>query len=318
MVHKSHHLPAVVKQLIEICDGTFEITLVPTTNELFSTWEPGAHIDVVVPGFGIRQYSLIGDCGDPNYWKFAVQKEEYGRGASKYLCEELKIGDFLEVGQPRNNFPLEQATKYCFIAGGIGITGLLPMIENVGEGEENWRLYFLGKNTTRMPYVQSLRSKYPNFVHTHQSENDSRINLQVLIDQLEVGTEVYACGPEGLLNELETLCGTKQGIGLHIERFTPRTISKELVNTEFIVECKKSQLEVVVPEDESVFMALDFAGIELEGDCMEGTCGACVTTVLGGVVDHRDSVLSANERSENNKMLICVSRSLSPKLIVDL
>lgn len=314
MIHNSHLEKAEVVYRHKITEDSIEIGLNPATNRDFAAWEPGAHIDVVIPEHGVRQYSLLGDMKTPNLWKIAIQREEHGRGASKYLCDQLEVGDTLEVGLPRNNFPLESSKFYCFVAGGIGITGLLPMIETVAAANEGWTLHFLGKSEIRMPYLQYLRDQFPNQVITHESSNRTRIDIEKLLASQMPGTSIYACGPEGLLDELEHRCESIPSLDLHIERFSPKKITRELVNKEFSVVCKKSQIEVTVPEDESIFMALDFAGVELEGDCMEGTCGACVTEVLSGDIDHRDSILSPIEQSQNNKMMICVSRSLGTSL----
>lgn len=318
MIHNSHLEKAEVVYRRELTEDSIEIGLIPTTNRDFPTWEPGAHIDLVIPELGVRQYSLIGDLKTNNLWKIAIQREEQGRGGSKFLCDQLKVGDTLEVGIPRNNFPLQSAKHYCFVAGGIGITGLLPMIEKVASTNESWTLYFLGKSENRMPYLPYLRDQFPNQVMTHESADGKRIDIEQLLESQVPGTSIYACGPEGLLDELEQRCENISSLDLHIERFSPKKIKRELVNKEFSVFCKKSQIVVTVPEDESIFMALDFAGIELEGDCMEGTCGACVTEVLSGDIDHRDSILSPIEQSQNNKMMICVSRSLSSQIELEI
>ncbi|MFI5606894.1 PDR/VanB family oxidoreductase [Amycolatopsis sp. NPDC051903] len=272
-------------------------------------WTPGAHVDVEVrPGVN-RQYSLCGDPAERGCWRIAVLREDPSRGGSRYLHEEVPAGSSLRVGEPRNNFALEPAPAYAFVAGGIGITPLLPMIRAVAASGAEWTLHYGARTRARMAFLDELAA-YGDRVRVLPEDEHG---LLPLADIVAGGGLVYCCGPEPLLAAAERLCPADR---LRLERFRPREEEFGPAGA-FEVFASLSGQTVEVAATESVLDALDLAGVGVPSSCREGTCGTCETTVLDGEVEHRDSVLSEEERTSGKTMMICVSRARSARLVLD-
>jgi ferredoxin-NADP reductase len=251
-------------------------------------------------------------------WRVAVLVEEDGRGGSLYIREEVHEGDEIEVLGPRNHFPLTAADSYVFIAGGIGVTPLIPMIEELDARDATWKLIYLGRSIEAMAYAEELSGRYPDRVLLSPRDTAESFDIESAVAELPSDTHVYSCGPERLLSAIEAAMGETGLERVHVERFHPREVVADGPDQEFIVYCKRSDVELVVPDDESILMAADFAGIDIPGDCMEGTCGACETRVFEGEIDHRDSVLTPQAREAGETMMICVSRCKGGRLVIDL
>ena len=280
-------------------------------------WEPGAHVDLVL-GDVLRQYSLCGDPGDPMTYRVAVLRESRSSGGSRYVHDLLRPGDMVEVGGPRNNFRLgADHDRYVFVAGGIGITPLLPMIAQVDRAGQPWHLHYGGRSRVSMAFLDEL-SRYRNRVSLVFEDLDGRPDLDALLTDQPPGTGIYACGPEGLVQAIEQRCASWPPGMLHVERFRPRPVSGGLADAPFTVECARSGIEVVVPAGESILDAVQMGGVRLPNACREGICGSCATRVLSGAVEHRDSVLSAAEQLAGDRLMTCVSRAAGPRLVLDL
>jgi ferredoxin-NADP reductase len=261
-----------------------------------------------------------------------VRREPDGRGGSEYAHDRLSVGDGVALTGPRNNFGLVNAPRYLFIAGGIGITPFLPMIREVSRRERLWRLVYLGRSEGTMPYLGALRDDYGDAVTVWASSQRGRYDLAALLDSTPPGTAVYCCGPELLIAAVETL-GAARGHSVHVERFAPRPHRRPepdevlraahdapstLDSSTFEVVMADSGRTLTVAPDESVLDAVNRAGANVPSTCREGTCGTCEVRVLAGTPDHRDSVLSPEDRAANEYMMTCVSRSLMPSLTLDL
>ncbi|MCQ4214301.1 PDR/VanB family oxidoreductase [Streptomyces longispororuber] len=269
-------------------------------------WEPGAHIDLVL-GEGLeRQYSLCG--GDGRSWRIAVLREAAGRGGSDRVHGELAPGSRVRARGPRNHFRLEPAPAYRFVAGGIGITPILPMLAAAGE----WSLFYGGRSRSSMAFTDEVTTRHPaDRVHLCEGPLD----LAAQLAGLRPGELVYACGPESLLAAVEELV---PAAALRTERFTPAAADPGGDDEAFEVELARSGRTLTVPAGRSVLGTLQDAGVEVLYSCAEGTCGTCETEVLAGEVDHRDSVLTAQERDRNDTMMVCVSRAKGGRLTLDL
>jgi ferredoxin-NADP reductase len=288
-------------------------------------WRPGAHVDVHIPagftpaGF-TRQYSLCGDPAEPRTWRISVLREENSRGGSRYLHETVGPGTRLRLGRPRNNFPLEPSRRYEFIAGGIGVTPLLPMIAELDRRGGQWRLHYGGRRRDRMAFLDELAG-YGDRVTVWPQ--DERGLLPVAEITRSAGSDglVYCCGPEPLLDAVERACA-ELGTTPRVERFQPRPPTAaeraDRIDRAFAVLVGGTGQLVEVAADQSILDALVDAGLDLPSSCREGTCASCETTVLDGDVDHRDSVLSEAERLSGTTMMICVSRAHSERLTLDL
>ncbi|AZP21563.1 oxidoreductase [Streptomyces aquilus] len=303
----------VVERREFAADGVLALTLRHPLGEPLPAWEPGAHVDVVLgPGLE-RQYSLCGDPSDPTGWRIAVLREPDGRGGSAHVHEQLGQGDKVRVRGPRNHFALKPAPRYRFIAGGIGITPILPMLAAAEAAGAEWSLLYGGRTRQSMAFTEEL-SRYGDRVTVAPQDESGLLDLAPVLDGVPEDTLVYCCGPGPLLDAVQARCPA--GL-LHLERFTPKE-QETGQDTEFEVELARSGRTVTVPVDVSVLDAVRAAGVEVLYSCTEGTCGTCETDVLDGTPDHRDSVLTDEEQEAGETMMICVSRCRGRRLVLDL
>ncbi|MGR6921899.1 PDR/VanB family oxidoreductase [[Actinomadura] parvosata] len=277
------------------------------------SWTPGAHLDLVLAGDLVRQYSLCGDPAERTTWRIAVLREPDGRGGSAFVHDELHPGATILVRGPRNHFPLHPAPRYLFIAGGIGITPILPMVAAAEAAGAGWRLAYGGRSRASMAFVRDLRDD--DRVTVWPQDERGLLDLDALLADAAPGTLVYCCGPAPLLAAVEERCPPDV---LHLERFSPKDAGPPLVSGPFEVELAGSGRTLTVPPGRSILDVVEEAGVPVLSSCREGTCGTCETGVLAGAVDHRDSLLSAEERAAGDVMFICVSRAAGPKLVLDL
>lgn len=284
-------------------------------------WQPGAHIDLILADGLTRQYSLCGDPRDSTTWRIAVLLDPNSRGGSQHVHDKLHEGDTVQVRGPRNHFPLVDADRYRFVAGGIGITPIMAMAENVQRAGGEWTLLYGGRTRASMAFADELAERYPEHVAVWPQDEQGLLDLDALLGEPEEGTLVYCCGPEALLNAVEERCTRWPEGSLHIERFaakvsTPQQQAEEL--DQFEVVCQRSGVTLAVSAEDSILELVEAAGIPITTSCYEGVCGSCEARILDGVPEHRDSVLNAQQRDAGEVMLICVSRSRTGRLVLDL
>jgi ferredoxin-NADP reductase len=310
----------IVTNREELADDVVGLVLEEPSGVDLPDWNPGAHIDLMLTDSLIRQYSLCSSPTDRRRWKVGVLLDPNGRGGSKHVHHELQQGSKIQVRGPRNHFPLQRAERYQFIAGGIGITPIMPMIEAAEADEADWHLLYGGRQRSSMAFIDEL-SKYGEQVTIWPQDERGLLDLPGILGNPRDDTLVYCCGPEGLLSAVEEVCQSWPKTALHVERFAAKPdaqMSSDDAIDNFQVVCQRSGITVDVGPGESILEAVRGKGISMLASCMEGICGTCETAVLEGSPDHRDSVLSDDEKAENDCMMICVSRSLSEKLVVDL
>ncbi|WP_433796123.1 PDR/VanB family oxidoreductase [Actinoplanes sp. CA-252034] len=300
-----------INELTEVARGVVALELRSADGPCLPAWTPGAHVDVLLAPGLTRQYSLCGDPADRSAWRIAVRREESGRGGSRHVHDGLSAQDVIEVSEPRNHFPLEPAPGYLFLAGGIGITPILPML---AAAEAPWELHYAGRDAASMPFRDRLEAD--GRVTLYPEDERGRIDLDALLSRSAPGTHVYCCGPEGMLRAVEECCARWPGRPLHVERFTPAAAAGP--QAPFEVELAASGRTLTVPADRSILEVVEAAGVAILSSCREGTCGTCETTVLSGVVDHRDALLTPDERAANDTIFLCVSRAAGPRLVLDL
>ncbi len=301
----------------DVADGVVELTLTEPSGAPLPAWNAGAHIDLVLTPSLTRQYSLCGSTADESSWKIGVLRDPESRGGSAYVHEKLQEGATVRVRGPRNHFPLVASPHYLFIAGGIGITPILALIEAAEARGAEWNLLYLGRSRASMAFLD--RFEGDQRVTLAPRDEGDRFDLLSLLGTPRPGTLVYCCGPSALLDSVEEACASWPDGSLHIERFAAKVVepSEDALDS-FEVECSRSGVTVTVPEGTSIFDAVEKAGVEVLGSCMEGVCGTCECDVLEGTPDHRDSVLSKSDRERGDTIMTCVSRSLSQKLVLDL
>jgi len=307
----------VVHSRARAAEGVVVLDLRDPSGAALPAWAPGAHIDLVLPGDLVRQYSLCGDPADRLTWRIAVLREPAGRGGSA-LAHELLPGATVEVRGPRNHFPLQPAARYLFVAGGIGITPILPMIAAADAAGAEWRLLYGGRTAASMAFARELRAAHGDRVDLRPQDEHGLLDLESLLARGTPDTFVYCCGPAPLLDAVEKHCAGRPPGTLHVERFTPKDTGEPVRTASFEVELAVTGLTCTVPPERSILEVLEAAGVQVLTSCREGTCGTCETDVLAGTVDHRDSLLTPEEQAAGDTMLICVSRAACPKLVLDL
>ncbi|EHR48946.1 flavodoxin reductase family protein [Saccharomonospora marina XMU15] len=311
-------LDLVLARKEAVADGVARLTLRDPRGGPLPEWEPGAHVDLLL-GEGLeRQYSLCGDPADRSELAVAVLREPDSRGGSAYVHDRLAEGDTVRVRGPRNNFALVDSPRYLFLAGGVGITPILPMVAAAHSRGADWRLVYGGRTRASMAFADVLTDTYGDRVELRPQDETGLLPLDSLLAAPEPDTAVYCCGPEPLLAEVERRCATWPPGALHVERFSPKQGADAGPRQAFEVELAHSGVTLLVPPDKSILEVVEDAGIPVLSSCQEGTCGTCETEVREGVPDHRDSLLTDEEREAGETMMICVSRSCGPRLVLEL
>ncbi|MFB7027482.1 MULTISPECIES: PDR/VanB family oxidoreductase [unclassified Streptomyces] len=277
-------------------------------------WQPGAHIDLVLPSGLVRQYSLCGDPADTGSYTVATRligAGQGGRGGSHEVHERLHEGVEVEIRGPRNRFPFVDAPAYVFVAGGIGITPVLPMLRAAEAAGADWRLLYCGRSRATMPYLAEVEALGGGGRTTVVAEDESGFpDLGFLADVPE-GTAVYCCGPDGLMDAVGT--AMPEGRVPRLERFSA---SATTGGAPFEVELRRSGRTVAVAAGQSLLDAVRAEVPDVPYSCRQGFCGTCQQRVLAGGIDHRDELLTDAERDDS--MLICVSRCTGKRLVLDL
>ncbi|MGW5120055.1 PDR/VanB family oxidoreductase [Streptomyces noursei] len=316
-----------VAERTEVADGVVALRL---EGERLPVWEPGAHLDLVLPSGAVRQYSLCGEPADAvradgGSYTLAVRLIEDGRGGSREVHEVLRAGMTVEVRGPRNRFPLEDCHAYLFVAGGIGITPILPMVRQAEAEGVPWRLVYAGRSRASMPFLAEVEKLAGGGAGGAGGERltvvaedvDGRPDLAAALADAPPHAAVYCCGPEPLMDAVaDLLPDGPDGLTLHTERFAPTATGPAAAggadgasdDVAFAVELRRTGRTVTVPAGTSVLRAIREQALpDLAYSCEEGFCGTCQQRVLAGEVDHRDALLTDAERDDS--LLICVSRA---------
>jgi ferredoxin-NADP reductase len=317
---REHESDLVVESATGVADGIVELRLADDSGGGLPPWTPGAHVDLVLGDDLVRQYSLCGDPADATSYTVAVLREPESRGGSVFVHDELAPGSRVTVRGPRNHFPLLASPRYEFVAGGIGITPMLPMIGEAEASGADWHLSYGGRTRASMAYADRLVAAHGDRVTLVPFDDHGPLPLTSILADPGAETLVYCCGPEGLLQAVEDVCAASWPAGaLHLERFAAKVAEAPATGERsFELVLAGSGVTLEVPPDKSVFDVIQDSGLSVLGSCHEGICGTCEQAVLEGEVDHRDSVLNESERAANDAMMVCVSRCLSDRLVLDL
>jgi tetrachlorobenzoquinone reductase len=286
--------------------------------------DPGAHIDIHLPNGLMRSYSLSNGTSDQGLYRITVARDPNSRGGSIFMHDGIRIGQMIEVSAPRNNFRLEEsAALSTFVAGGIGVTPFVPMITRLNALGRKWRLHYCVRTRPQAALLEELRTLEQTgmgelLVNFDHEPGGGMLDLQMILKSLPEGAHVYCCGPTGMLDAFRTgakSCGLPEN-RVHFEYFSGN-VSKDLEGG-FRLILQKSGIQLSVKPGETILQAVTNAGVDAPYSCEQGLCGSCATHVISGVPDHRDMMLSDQQRTENNIMMICCSGSKSPELILDL
>ncbi|GAA3108036.1 PDR/VanB family oxidoreductase [Streptosporangium carneum] len=298
-------------QMTWLAEGVVRLDLVDPAGAALPAWEPGAHLSFRLTDGLVREYSLCGDPADRSRYAVAVQRERNSRGGSAHVHERLRAGDLLEVDGPRNHFALVEAPAYLLVAGGIGITPIRAMVGALGA--KAWRLFYCGQSRARMAFAEELSGR-PNVTLHADDEAGRPPDLAAVLAGAPKDALVYCCGPEPLIQAVER--ALDDPARLRVERFRAAERPRTGADSPFTVVC--SGREFAVEPGVSILETLRAGGLDVPSSCEEGICGTCETGVLAGEPDHRDFLLTEEEKAANQSMMLCVSRSRTPRLVLDL
>ncbi|MCX6399783.1 MAG: PDR/VanB family oxidoreductase [Propionibacteriales bacterium] len=280
-------------------------------------WVPGAHLDVFLPSGAQRQYSLCGDPRDLTSYRIAVRRIDAdmgGGGGSLALHTDVAAGDTIRVRGPRNAFTFIDVESYLFIAGGIGITPILPMVREAARRGARWKMVYVGRSLATMPFLDELQALEGGELELRPDDEFGVPDVADLLGRAEAGAAIYVCGPPQLIDAARVLQPTLNPTGsLHSERFSAPPV---VGGHAFDVHLARTGVTVKVAADESALAAIRREVPGVRYSCQQGFCGSCKHAVLEGAVEHRDHKLRAEERAES--MLICVSRAAGDELTLDL
>ena len=310
----------LVRQMTWEADDVVSVVLVNPDGREMPAWTLGAHIDLILRPDLIRQYSLCSDPTDRSKWTIAILREPNSGGGSRFIHEVLRPGMTIAAGDPRNNFPLVEAAHYLFVAGGIGVTPLLPMVLALQETGRDWTMLYGGRRRASMAFLDQL-GPLGNVTIAPEDEF-GLLDLKGAIESTPDDTAIYCCGPEPLIAALEAQCERSGRSAPHVERFNARPSfaaeTHEGENAEFELVLAKSGRRFTIPADKTIIQVLSAERVFVATSCTEGYCGVCETAVLEGIPDHRDDYLLPEVRDTNKRIMVCCSRSKTPELVIDL
>ncbi|MDM0078760.1 PDR/VanB family oxidoreductase [Variovorax sp. J2P1-59] len=306
---------------IEEADGVCSFELVAEDSSALPAFSAGAHIDVhVAPGL-IRQYSLSNDPAERHRYRIAVLRETTSRGGSAGMHDAVRPGDLLRVSEPRNHFPLVDAPRSLLLAGGIGVTPILAMARALHSQARDFEMHYCGRSASRMAFLEELASAgFAGSVVVHVDDVPAQMfDAEHVLARPDSDTHLYVCGPNGFM---EHVLGTAKRLGwrdanLHREYFAGVTTALASDGS-FEVRVASTGLSCQIPAGKTVIEVLAAHGVEIPTSCEAGVCGTCLTRVLEGKPDHRDSFLTDAERAANDQFTPCCSRASSPLLVLDL
>lgn len=283
-------------------------------------FEAGAHLEVHLPDGMIRHYSLYNDPDDEQRYCFAVARITDGRGGSAYIHQSLRVGMEMVVSTPRNNFPLDEGDAPCvFIAGGVGITPILSMIQACEARARPWRLYYAARNRQRAAFYEVLQGHFPDQCHFHFDDEagGAPMDVPAVLADIPDDRHIYCCGPTPLMEAVKQGTCARAPQTVHFEWFSAPELPTS-PDKAFDVVIASTGACYPVPPGKSILDVLEAHGALIPSACQEGLCATCRTRVLEGVPEHRDCVLTQAEREANDQMLICVSRAVTDRIVLDL
>lgn len=317
----SNNVQVFVHTLQYEAEGIISIDLRSPERQDLPAFEAGSHIDCHLPNGVVRSYSLLNDCSERHRYVLGILKDSKSRGGSKAVHEQLRVGMRLDVSLPRNNFALhEEAEHSVLVAGGIGITPILCMAKRLHTLGKSFEVLYFARSRMHAAFVEDVQA-LGGKVHLHFDDiQGGPPDLRALLAERQApGTHYYACGPAVMLDAFEAHCQSLGYVNAHIERFAAVEVKASSdAQQRYTVELKRSGKVIEITPALSLLAALQQVKADIMTSCEEGICGSCETRVLDGIPDHRDSVLSPAEQSENRVMMVCVSGCKSERLVLDL
>ena len=307
------------RQVVAHDQDVVALTLVSADGRPLPRWHPGSHLDIALPSGLLRQYSLCGDPADTDTYRVAVRRIVDGGGGSIEV-HGLPVGGEVTTHGPRNAFPLtvpgygSPTRRVRFIAGGIGITPILPMLALAEGLGVDWSMVYAGRSRDSLPFIDEV-SRFGDRIEVRTDDVRGVPTAAELLGDCVDGTTVYACGPAPMLTAIRSGLVGRDNVELHFERFAAPPV---VDGREFTVSIASTGQEIVVGADETLLAALSRSNVAAPYSCQQGFCGTCRTRVVAGAVDHRDVLLTDPERA-SGMMLVCISRAANgERLVLDL
>jgi tetrachlorobenzoquinone reductase len=319
----SHLIAARLTDIATVARDTNLYTFRRVDGAPLPPYRPGAHIDLHLPNGLVRQFSLVVPDSDQASYVVGVKRDENSRGGSRYIIDEMKVGDEIKISAPRNNFPMvEDAEHVVLFAGGIGITPIWCMAQRLAALGRSWTLYYACRSRADMAFLDALEKFDPKFRHLHfDDEAGGVLDIAAAIAESPASAHLYCCGPNPMLKAFEAAAAGRPRNLIHVEYFTPKeeaAAGQESKLGGFWVELARSGEEYFIPEGQKVLEVLFQAGVDVDYSCELGICGACETKVISGTPIHHDSVLSEEEQATNEKVMICCCGCKTERLVLDM
>jgi len=317
----SHLIAARLTDIQTVARDTNLYTFRRVDGARLPSYKPGAHIDLHLPNGLVRQFSLVVPVANPESYIVGVKRDPQSRGGSRYIIDEMRIGDEIKISAPRNTFPLvEDAEHVTLFAGGIGITPIWCMVQELAALGRSWKLYYACRSQADMSFLEALKKLDPESVHLHFDDEAGGkvLDLAAAIAAAPQNAHFYCCGPNPMLKAFEAAAANRPHNHIHVEYFTPKDKAAGAPLGGFWVELARSGEEYFIPEGKKILEVLYEAGVDVDYSCELGICGACETRVISGIPDHRDSVLSEEEQASNTKVMICCAGCKTERLVLDM
>lgn len=317
------NLQVRVRRIVQETAEVRSFELVAMSGNSLPRFTAGAHIDVCVPGGAIRQYSLCNDPRDTDSYVIAVKREPASRGGSAALHAVVQEGDQLQISAPRNNFALDtRAEHHVLLGAGIGITPLLSMARHLDAEGASYELHYFARSREMVAFREVLEQPHLNKrVHFHLGLDAAGVQSAIAyrVTERTKGAHLYLCGPRPFMAVVRACAAPAWPTDcVHFEYFSADEAALSAAKDSFIVRLSRSGGEYTIPADQSIVQVLCAHGIDVFTSCEQGVCGSCLTDIVEGTADHRDSYLTDEEKLHGNKLLPCVSRSCSSVLVLDL
>lgn len=320
-------LSLVVTRSRVLADGVLGVRLASPDGSPLPSWEPGAHLELALPSGLIRQYSLCGDPSHGSRYELAVLRVEEGRGGSREAHDVLQEGAVVQVRALRNHFALaDDVPHHLLLAGGIGVTPILAMARRLTRDGKEWSAVYGGRSLSAMALRNELYALDPARVRVLPQDVYGIVDLGDVMQAAPPGTVAYVCGPAPMIDAAVDVAARTDAIAeLRYERFGRASLDVAVATaadpptmTSFEVELRASGQKVVVAAEESVLDAVHRVAPAWPSSCREGYCGTCEVKVIEGRPDHRDDFLTDDEKAADGSMMPCVSRALTPRLVLDM
>lgn len=301
-----------VERVAPLAEGVLHVRLRALAGQKLPRWTPGAHVDLQCGDTGLsRQYSLCGDPDEEGVYEIAVLREPQSRGGSAWVHDRLEAGMQVQLRGPRNHFRLDEDARHLvLVAGGIGVTPVATMADRAKALNIPYEIHYSGRSRARMALLKELQARHGGHLHVYVSDEGTRADYAAVLARVPEGGQIYACGPQRMLDGLEQASRHWPEDSLHVEHFSTTLGALDPSKEHgFEAELRDSGITIQVRNDQTLLDALRGANIDIQCDCQEGLCGTCEVPVIAGDIDHRDRVLTRAEREAGGKMMSCCSRA---------